>query len=209
MEPPPILAALRPGAQAAFEPAAALAGVRLACVPGFAEAREWLRTWPAPAAVVVDLDLPRVEGEGLALVAECARRVPVLVAGGSPDDRRAALGAGGRDFVARPYDLEALADRLALLALRPAPPVAALRELAAAFAHEVLNPLAAGLGMIEIALVGGGVSPGARPLLEEALAAGRRAAAIVRAVEAAAARPGGAAAGLPPGLARAVLGRPA
>jgi signal transduction histidine kinase len=65
-----------------------------------------------------------------------------------------------------------------------APP---LGDLAASLAHEVLNPLAAALGMTQVAIQEG-VSPSALVCLEQALESGRRVAAAIRALEAFAAR---------------------
>lgn len=219
---PIILAVLRPGALAAFEPAAALAGVRLAHLEGWDAARAWLATWPRPVGVVVDLDEPGADAAGLDLVLALARAdVPTLVAGGAAAIRRAALERGARDFVSRPFDLEALADRLRLLASRPPLPEVRrisspdLARFASSLAHEVLNPLAAALGMTELALLEH-LPPGARAVLEQALEAGRRAASIVRALEslttragpqdllAAAPRPGQRAPDLPAELAAAL-----
>jgi signal transduction histidine kinase len=184
---PIVLAVLRPGALAAFEAAAALAGVRLAVTDGPEAARAWLAIWPRPAGAVVDLDEPGAEAAALDLVLSLARAgVPALAAGGAAPLRRAALARGARDFVTRPFDLEALADRLAMIAARPASlrVVAGddLASFASCLAHEVLNPLAGALGMTELALLEA-ISPAARAALEQALDAGRRAAAVVRGLE--------------------------
>lgn len=212
-ERPIILAVLREAARVAFEPAAALAGIALAPAATPEEARGWLATWPRPRAAAVDLDHLGAE-EGLALVEELARvGVAVLVVGGGLEVRAEALARGARDFAARPFEIEDLALRLAHVSAgsvtRPAR--VDLRRLAAALAHEILNPLAGALGMTELALIEG-VSPAARASLEAALEAGRRAAAIVHALEeyagssAAARKTVGAARPLPEALAKALEG---
>ena len=187
-EEPIVLAVLREGALAAFEPAAAIAGVRLAVVGSCATARAWLVTWPRPRAAIVDLDLPN--GDPLDLIEDLTATegepLPVLAVGGAAADRAAALARGASDFAGRPFELEDLGLRVGHLAARRSAPVVAappdFPEFVSALAHELINPLAASLGHAELAILEG-VSPAARASLEAAIDAGRRAAAIVRALE--------------------------
>jgi DNA-binding response OmpR family regulator len=79
-----------------------------------AEAQAYLEAHPAPAAVVTDLDLPRVDGCQLIVwmrATPALLRVPVL-AMSARNEAAAALQAGANQFILKPFRLAQMRERL-------------------------------------------------------------------------------------------------
>ncbi|AMM22555.1 hypothetical protein AX769_19515 [Frondihabitans sp. PAMC 28766] len=85
-----------------------------------------------PAAVVLDLGLPRLDGLAVfRTLRATGDRVPILVltARDDPHDRVAGLDAGADDYLGKPFDLDELLARVRALVRRAAPAPEATRAL--------------------------------------------------------------------------------
>jgi two-component system OmpR family response regulator len=97
-----------------------LAGYRVAYARDGLEAFNAIRRLQ-PAAVVLDLNLPRLDGFGvLESMWAMKIRIPVLVltARNAGDDVRRCIALGARDFLTKPFDDQRLLQRVARL-VRP------------------------------------------------------------------------------------------
>ena len=103
-----------------------LAGYRVAVARDGYEAMKRLAEI-RPDAMVLDINMPRLDGFGVLRQLAQMKAMPptmVLTARNAPDDVKAAIALGARDFLAKPFKDEQLLTRVARL-LRPRRPVPA------------------------------------------------------------------------------------
>jgi len=97
-----------------------LAGFEIVCASNATQALALVRSFD-PACVILDVNMPQVDGLTLLPMVRRLTQVPIIMLTGRGDvkDRIDGLRAGADDYLAKPFDLEELAVRLRVALRRP------------------------------------------------------------------------------------------